>query len=320
MGKFPKHGLFYFTSPPVLWPYLYQHNTFRLFFVLTRMPYAPLQYIGITSVADLVAFVFKGTLPGGDSSLSEVEARKIRKQRLNSRVADAIGSTNESLSLWCEDEMSSISTVLEICSKGVHRIIVTSTEKDVPVKILTQSDLITFVLSFAREKPSSMVATLLRSPMKFFVTSLPTGNMVQCVSIDTPVLVALELMLSEKVSGLPVFDGNGRLVSTVSLSDFRGIHGSNLETLVGETIGLFLRRIERERCMGQARILPSQAHQEGLRVPLVCSLEATLGEALQLALMASVHRIWIVDRTRDVVSVISFTDAIALFRAPPPNS
>lgn len=109
------------------------------------------QMIGIVSVLDLFAFLFAETaaiVDPFDDAISSCNSLAIVK-RLAAPVTDAIGCTNESLSLWSEDCGRSLFRVLEAVSKGVHRTLVVGTGSD-SARLLTQTDVVRFIRELSR--------------------------------------------------------------------------------------------------------------------------------------------------------------------------
>lgn len=251
------------------------------------------QYIGIVSVLDLVAYLFPIPNPwtaGG--SLAE---------RLKAPVTSALGSTNESLSLWVESESKPLLVLLELFAKGVHRALVTSADGVSSTKLVSQTDVIKFILSQPR---IGTLAGLLDTPLGKLETQVAGGQVSaegsrggRLVWLDqcTPLAEAVKLLLQEHTAAAPVLD-SGRLLTQLSMSDFRGFSVATATKFAGVSVGDFLKHM----------------HHGTLHKPLVCTASTNLGDLLESMLRAGVHRVWFTTPSGGVEGVVSFTDAIKL--------
>jgi hypothetical protein len=126
-----------------------------------------------------------------------------------------------------------------------------------------------------------------------------------------------------------VDEASGKIVSTLSLSDLRGVVAPMLPSLVGNCwliqnvsertglttcfllqVGISVRNFLMQRFQGRG------ATEEGLPKPLTCNPGDSLRYTVNAMLARQVHRIFVVDDAEMPVDVISFTDIIAcVYRA-----
>jgi len=132
---------------------------------------------------------------------------------------------------------------MEQFSKGVHRaLIIPAANSSSPssgplhsgiaaqfsVKILTQTDLLVFLLK------SSVKSKVLNNIFKKSILQLdikPSKEIVGMCS-DALIVPALSKMLKEKVNAIAVTDRSRKLISTLSISNLRGLfHNKNEGTM-----------------------------------------------------------------------------------------
>ena len=123
---------------------------------------------------------------------------------LSYKLSDVIGSTNESLSLWCEDVHKPLYFALEQFVKGVHHALVRdSKESATPLKYLAQTDILRFLLADSTALPHLEV--LWAQPVKVMAT-FP----VVAASLTTPLREAITLLVEH--GAVPVVNDAGVFV------------------------------------------------------------------------------------------------------------
>ena len=158
--------------------------------------------VGIISIVDLLAFSMKHGPSRNQDFLSQ-------------KISDTIGSTNESLTMWCEESNQPLYFALEQFVKGVHHALVKdSSDSTVPLKYLAQTDILRFLLADTTALPHLEV--LLVQPVSVMATTE-----VVPVYLSTPILEAIALLVEH--SALPVVNEAGVCLSlslcrSVSLS------------------------------------------------------------------------------------------------------
>lgn len=233
------------------------------------------QYIGIASILDILAFSLKNV------------------NYLECNLSDVIGSTNESLSLWCEDCHKPLYFALEQFVKGVHHSLVRdSRDESAPLKYLAQTDIVRYLLDDSKAMPHLQL--VLVQPVEVMSTKT-----VAHVSLSTPLTDAIMLLV--EYSALPVVNESGHVVSHLSASDFKGKSTDDLRRMPGATVLDLLRHQAEDQMV--------------LHLPLTVHRNASLFDAACKMLMNHVHRLWVVPREDDDVQleglgVITLTDIL----------
>ncbi|HET6379651.1 MAG TPA: CBS domain-containing protein [candidate division Zixibacteria bacterium] len=114
------------------------------------------------------------------------------------------------------------------------------------------------------------------------------------VSVDQTIEEAQELLRLNHITGLPVVDGDGRLVGVLSQSDLVWGPGLHVATL--------LRRKPSGLRVGELMTSPA----------LTVRMDTPIVEAARRMIAARVHRLVAVDRVGRPVGVLSATDFVAL--------
>lgn len=155
---------------------------------------------GIISIVDLLAFSLK------------------HRDFLTQKVSNAIGSTNESLSLWCEASDQPLYFAMEQFVKGVHHALVrpaNDTSRSLALKYLSQTDIVGYLLSDISAMPH--LEALLAQP----VGDMATMEVVS-VRLTTPLNEAIALLVEH--SALPVVNEAGAYLQNVCLHNINVIH------------------------------------------------------------------------------------------------
>lgn len=148
--------------------------------------------LGIVSIIDVLAFSLKN---------ADYATR---------RVSDVIGSTNESLTLWCEDSKKPLYFAMEQFIKGVHHSLVQNTEDPhVPLKYLAQIDIMRYLIHNPDAFPS--LDELLVQPVDVVTTDFVTP-----VYLSTPLVEAIALLVQHGAVPVVNDDGTNELHSAIS--------------------------------------------------------------------------------------------------------
>ena len=121
-------------------------------------------------------------------------------------VLNAIGESLESQSLWVLPLNSSLSSLLELFSKGIHSVFLKDDEN---LDIFTRMDLVKILLES-------------KLNLKTLVKEIPLKKHVRKVSSDESLLKVLQEMSKNQIYALPITE-NEKLVGTISLSDFKNV-------------------------------------------------------------------------------------------------
>ena len=174
-------------------------------------------------------------------------------------------------------------------SNHVHRLAVVDTEDNNRVKgIITQTAVARFL---------AHVAEL---PMKTFMAA--DQAVVTCPASGT-LLDALDSMMSNKRHGLPVVDGDGRIVANVSATDIRylgSVSHDAVHAAVSKNVMDYLREERRHASL----------------VPITVRAGDAYATALMFLVNTGLHRLYIVDDDNRPIGVFTLSDALRVV-APP---
>jgi CBS domain-containing protein len=248
------------------------------------------QYIGIVSVLDIITYAFR------ECTTALNEANSV----LSRPVSSAIGSTDESLSIWMET--INVHDAMEQFAKGVHRALVLPVLENSAdeVKLLTQTDVVTFLSG--NQAKSALLDRVFNSKLKDLNRPDQTKDIVN-VSMSDNLIDALNVLLESKVHGVAVVGDGGKLQSVLSVSDLRGMVASRLPSLRFLTVSDFLRQRE------------LRTYDEPLSAPFTCTPEDRLKDVAETMLQFHFHMVWIIDYKDQPTDVLTLTDIINIIRA-----
>jgi CBS domain-containing protein len=106
-------------------------------------------------------------------------------------------------------------------------------------------------------------------------------------------------MSLNKLTAVPVIDGEQHVVATLSSTDLRGLNPSNFFKL-RDTVFEFLESENRVGGVPVDQVKMLQGH-------------APVSEACDLMLKYGIHRVWIVDSEEVLTGVVSLSDVMMIF-------
>ncbi|KAK9141738.1 hypothetical protein Syun_011138 [Stephania yunnanensis] len=279
-------------------------------------------YIGMVTMIDILDHIAEG---------SETGAVDL-DQRMGVPVSSVIGHSLEGLSLWTINPNTSIVDCLEVFSKGIHRALVPVeshmenisgvelAESSSRYQMLTQMD----VLRFLKCHESQLKNLTSRSVGEL-------GAVVEDifgVTRDTKVIDAIKCMRTASLNAVPIVesssgttsigedfkqlvDGRGRkLIGTFSATDLRGCPNALLQNSLQMDVIEFTEQASKGSHSTSGGDLGKTS-----RVLVTCHAETSLGEVMDKAATAHVHRVWVVDRQGLLVGIVSLTDMLRVLRA-----
>lgn len=232
---------------------------------------------------DLAMSVLESTNWSPDLSCETVpkllaEARYFLSKNIKSVTAhDALNVVNSE---------AFIPEVIRIMSAGFYRALVT--DNNLTTNVISQSDIVRAIvirhnlLNPIRDQTLEQ-AKVITSP-------------VDVVHQDLNVITALRFMRDRALTGVPVVDSYGRLVHSLSVSDFLGLNESNFH-LLALSVGEFLRQMYGFQ-----------------RPPVNCRRTDTIEMLLLKLTVFGVHRVFIVDNENYPKGIVTLTDVIAYFQ------
>ncbi|KAJ3080419.1 hypothetical protein HK102_003074, partial [Quaeritorhiza haematococci] len=305
------------------------------------------QYIGIVTLADILSFtVFQKVFDDLDlyhldasvydprigrcvdeSASFEQYLRTLDDQErfANTQVRDLCGLTAESAAFTTLSSKDTLANLL-LTFGHVHRAIVRDPENPNNVAMISQTDLVDFVLEMAHMEDKLHLQEILSTTVDYVAeycfkrhhgSSQVDSDANQPVQLQRPAVIevpynytaisAFRVMHSHRVSAVAVVDPsqNHRLVANLSASDLRGITFERMEDLL-LPIPEFLDTMRRS--------LSEKSKHPG---PLVTvSPHTDLGTAMTKALQYRIHGIWILGKdppqTDRPVGAITFSDFLSM--------
>jgi len=183
---------------------------------------------------------------------------------------------------------------------NMHRIYLIGKEGK-PNGVLTQSRAIDFFLENKDKLQERM-----RMPIREL---FPESNQGVMIHWNDSLISAFKKIYQTKVSGLAVVDDEGVLKGSISASDLKYCKWSNITGLcrnLKQPIQTFLSWREKSAELFGDR----PPHLE----PVVVMLDDPIEKAMEMCRKHKVHRIYVVDKDRKLLKVISLGDLISQFR------
>jgi len=180
-----------------------------------------------------------------------------------------------------------IQDAIEIFLRGVHRIAITNNSNHI-VHILTQSN----IIKYLAEDPTRMG---LRAELKVSEFSRLKTNLVT-ITTDLQTVDAFKLMADKRLNSLAIVNKLGALVGSISATDLKGLKEFKFMRLL-LPVSEFVAEIRKE----QGR------HAE---FAVTCNEDSTLKRLVELTVLEQIHRIYLVDKNKIPLAVISLTDLI----------
>eukprot|EP00211_Chloroparvula_japonica_P008069 CAMPEP_0119122392 /NCGR_PEP_ID=MMETSP1310-20130426/2661_1 /TAXON_ID=464262 /ORGANISM="Genus nov. species nov., Strain RCC2339" /LENGTH=306 /DNA_ID=CAMNT_0007112041 /DNA_START=52 /DNA_END=968 /DNA_ORIENTATION=- len=240
--------------------------------------------VAIIGVEDILLYVaFASNLKAGElpsaSQLAESTSFDVAVQAL-------VGATAESTRVWSVAREDNLRGLLEMFSKGVHRVLVGE-------NILAQVDVGRFILK-GRENIGDPIlgASLANNGL---ANPAHTMDSLVRVSPATTALEAFRIMGQKGLNALPVCEENGSLVTQLSASDLRGLDRASVAQLL-EPVGKFL-----------------EGRYGAVVKPITVFPHDPTEKALTAMVGASVHRVWVIDAQNRATGVVSLTDVLCKF-------
>ena len=231
------------------------------------------QYIGMVSILDILSYLLKHA--------------DALEHHLNSRITEAIGSTSETLTVWTEDTERPLFFCMEQFCRGTHHAFCVGPAGMEPT-MLSQSDLVAYLLN--NEDVMPHIAAALNKPVSSIASA---AN--DIIGGGDNLLVAVQQLLRHHA--VPVVDGNGTVLSTLSASDMKGQLGTMVALMAPMTVVEYLQ-------YRNGDVVPA---------PFTVAPSTTVREATRAMLMRRMHRVWLQPgEERTLPGVVSLTDVIRL--------
>lgn len=267
------------------------------------------QYIGFVSVLDVVLHIA--------DNLGQPE------KEMGLLAVNIIGQSNESRTLWTLSPATKLLEAMEPLSKGIHRFLVpfegSADPKADPgpeinvsapkIGLLTQTDIVRFFIQNIDLLGPVAAKTVVDLGL------LETGQSPVAVPSNMPLVDVLRLMKHEgggltAIAVVGAMDGitpgsqprpvrGGKLLGTISASDFRGLKRDTLRSITDVTVEQFLK---------------SMSRSDAPRAPVTCRPTTPLATVMANATTNKVHRVWVTNEDGWLSGVVTFSDIISAIR------
>lgn len=246
-----------------------------------------MSFLGFVDVLDILVFIVGFFQQGETIDSGTLFARS--QDLFTHPITDVIGMSHR-LSAVDIHKTTSLWDTIAIFQKGAHRLPITN-EDGVIVNLISQTDVLRFLMS-QRDYYDNLFDSTIED------LKLGRHPAFTCHQ-DQTTIAALQKMQKGNVSALAIVNGAHELVGNLSASDLKGSVVVN-DDPGSEPLGCLL--------------LPVLAflHQNGKKYvePFCCTHKSTLGSILEPMLELGYHRVWVVDDTNRVKSVITITDVM----------
>lgn len=260
------------------------------------------KFDGLLTVLDIFAFFAENI--DGDFTQDAIDGL------LNKTVNDIYKSEKINFHGGSILRHQSAGKAMEMMAKGEHEIVVLSGESkynhDQPGNILsrvTQSSImeqLNKIITDARTKDDkaskSIVEVASQNVQELGMFEVINDEDKQAlnpylhaVTEDQTVMEAVELLITNKLQGLPVVGTDNRLVGNFSINDFRGVDVSEWGIVLGMQLSAFLKNA---------------------LTPKSVAPDATLMDIISTMSSENIRRLWIVNEAKQPIGIVSVTDVM----------
>jgi len=246
------------------------------------------QYIGIVDVLDIVGYTIWGTAFATrtpDPSFAKFEFSI-------DTVGEIVAKSERAKKLIVCEPTDTLDKLMRELSYFDHRALVAQKDDRTGqriYKLISQTDIVKYLMQHS----DKIDPKVLKTKVQEMGLVNPLGSKLYTVNHHEKALDGFRKMFSHAVLALAVIDDQGKLISTLSASDLRGITAEQLEWLLLPVLE-FLSRIQKGK--------PA--------VPVTCTPSDSVEEAMIKAVAAKVHRVWVVNSAQTAVGVVTLSDFI----------
>lgn len=257
------------------------------------------KYLGFVSTMELMTEVAFGMFEWDKPNPDDFQVFKSSKKP----VKDLLKLNPAEQSIYCYEPTELLQCVFDPMSNGIRRILVS--ERDggrTTYRSLSQFDVIRYI-------GSHLSVIKGQSPVDIEKT---IKELDLCKNVDTPETMTVVLGTDVALQGFrvlalknlvaaPVVDAQGKVITTLSASDLRGMASSKLKDVL----------LTATEFLDKAR--------KGISSPVTCVPDDTLKSCLTKIITARVHRLWVVNDKQQPIGTLSVTDIIRLFKVNAKN-
>jgi len=233
---------------------------------------------GMVTMLDIVTYV------------SSISAKDV----LERPCSEVFGIREETKNPWIVEYDTSLDKVIDMMSKGIHRVLVRgdSVDGETEYRVLSQSDMLKFLVEFSNHVDS------LKLDMTKSVSDLglvPLSHVVRSVNEESTARQCFQKMFEFNVTALPILNQNSRIIGCISATDLRGLTSLSLDTLDLPVLEFLQKR------------------QRYLKLPVSVKNDTSMKEVCGILMSRKIHRVWVVDDEQRILAVITLSDIIRHF-------
>jgi CBS domain-containing protein len=271
-------------------------------------------YVAVVNATDLLtAFAFQPVFNTYDtetklSELKEDTLKQVTEQQkkvLSASVSDYTGLSLESKRIWTFTEKDSLNKLFDAFSAGVHRVLVSHATRDKSYwTFVSQTDVLSYLKAQSYPRESKIHYVFLESLSSLKLGTASTDSKVFTLGAKETAIAGFRKMIQRnELSALPVVNAEGKLVETLSASDFRHVSLENFKDVLLPVVDF----LKKERGLFKQTLVTAKADE-----PLYSVVDKLL--------LTGVHRVWVVDGEGKPTGVVSLTDIIKSFSAYAPTA
>jgi len=247
-------------------------------------PDKPWEIFGFVDVLDILYHVLDCHSQTGDYRTMQWESMCFG--RVPAWTVSNISKSNSTLSMV--EPSATLAEVIDLFSKGIHRAPVVIPPHTVAT-VISQSD----VIGLLSRRGVGITGPIVLRDLKEL--GLDSSGVV-VVDEDLPLTDVLMKMKEHNVSGVPVVDKEGKILSNFSASDLKDLQESNWSWI---TLGVrdFFKK-----------------HRGMIRPPVCLTAKNTLEDLLLKYTTDKVSRVYLVNHRNEPEGVITHTDVIQFFQ------
>jgi CBS domain-containing protein len=247
------------------------------------------KYTAIVDLLEIMTYVgFASYFKGPDGTAKP----DLSKLNLSLPVEEVVGLSEEGKTLWVRKASEPLPGVLELLSKGVHRLLVEHEDKS--MKLLTQTDVVRFLV--ARQDRAAVREMCEQTLQNARLVDVSGGKPPVSCTPEWSALDAFRKLYISDVSAVAVVNDKGDLVGNVSATDVRGLRAESIET-VNKPVLEYLKLHSGGHLMHPITADPSRS---------------TVGTVMAQMVAGRVHRVWVTEHLKPI-GVVSMTDIMSKF-------
>lgn len=253
--------------------------------------------VGLIDMVDIVSYVVDVVGKSEGSGESAAYLRQVEEAHLNSQRNDHVAGISKKNKFCPVTAGTSLLDAMKVMTDAhVQRLPVVSVDFQLK-NFVTQSAIIAFLAKHVDELGDFVDKTLAQLGFK--------PKEVISISVDRPTIEAFRLINEKKITGIPVMDTDGTMITNISCSDLRDVATDpRLFEYLHMPLDSFIPIMK-------SHINPKKESSMNVMYPKIsCKFETTLRTVLGKLAATKIHRIYITDEHDNPVGIVSLIDII----------